>query len=243
MQVIPEFLRERKGQTITSNTDTAFQKAFNTNLSAFEWMDQHPANLQSLSHFMAMRQDNNWTDQFPVTAEFASAPPQPTDVALIDIGGGYGHQALLFRQKYPQLGSVVVQEIPTVLDRLPPASEADGLEFHVHDFFQTQTLRAKFYYMRHVLHDWNDADCVRILKATIPAMASYSRIVIDEVVLPDTQVPWQAAWLDMVMNTALGGAERTRTEWEVLLGQAGLRIVDIVQYDNKTQSAIVAVPA
>ncbi|KAL2867490.1 S-adenosyl-L-methionine-dependent methyltransferase [Aspergillus lucknowensis] len=173
MQVIPEFLSEKKGQTIISNTETAFQKAFNTKLSAFEWMNQHPTNLRSLSHFMAMHREDSWLDKFPVAEEIASTPPEPSNIALVDIGGGYCHQAIQFHQRYPHLGRVVVQDIPTVLDRVQPV---DGVEFQVYNFFQPQPLRAKFFYFRHVLHDWNDDDCVNILKETITALGPNSRI-------------------------------------------------------------------
>jgi demethylsterigmatocystin 6-O-methyltransferase len=80
------------------------------------------------------------------------------------------------------------------------------------------------------------------LKAIIPAMGPHSRIIIDEVVLPDIGVPWQAAYMDITMMSSLGGIERTKMEWESLMGQAGLKILDIHTYDPKMQSVIVAVP-
>ncbi|KAL4898947.1 hypothetical protein BDW74DRAFT_120606 [Aspergillus multicolor] len=261
MQAVPSFLCEHRPQaqaTVSSmGTDTAFQRAFNTDLPAAEWMAQHPDRLQSLSHFMAMQRDAAWTDRFSVTDEVAAAPPalDPAQayeaVALVDVGGGYGHQARLFHEKYPQLGPVVVQDTAAVLERLPPTPSASasgsrterGVVFQAHDFFEQQPVQgAKFYYFRHVLHDWADAECVQILRATMPALAPWSRIIVDEVVLPDLHVPWQAAWQDMVMAAALGGCERSETEWGHLLAEAGLKIVDIVRYDSKMQCAIVAAP-
>lgn len=41
---------------------------------------------------------------------------------------------------------------------------------------------------------------------------------------------------------SLGGAERTKKEFETLLDAAGLRIVDVHRYDAKMQSVIIAVP-
>lgn len=73
-------------------------------------------------------------------------------------------------------------------------------------------------------------------------MGPESRIVIDEVVLPDQNVPWVAAYMDLAMMTVMGGIERTRTEYERLLDQAGLKIVDVQKYDPKMQSVILAVP-
>lgn len=67
--------------------------------------------------------------------------------------------------------------------------------------------------------------------------------MIDEVVLPDVNVPWQSAYLDITMMASFGAVERTKTEWESLIDQAGLKIVEIHQYDaHKMQAVIIAVP-
>ncbi|KAL2850278.1 S-adenosyl-L-methionine-dependent methyltransferase [Aspergillus pseudoustus] len=240
MQVLPDWFNEKKSLPEISKMETAFQKAFNTTLSGFGWMNQYPERMEALSNFMAVSRDEQWLDKFSVLDEFAAAPPGRGDVALVDIGGGFGQQATIFHQRYPQLGRVVVQDTANVVQGAKPV---DGVEFQAFDFFQPQPVHAKLYYFRHVLHNWTDEDCVKILKATIPAMRPNSRIVIDDVALPDVNVPWQAAWLDMVMATALGACERTRTEWETLLQAAGLKVVEIVQYDPRMQCAIIAVPA
>jgi demethylsterigmatocystin 6-O-methyltransferase len=198
--------------------------------------------MKSLGHLMALQRGNDWIESFPVEKEIGSFSAEPEKAILVDVGGGFGQQAITFKTKFPNLpGRIIVQDIPSTLDQAKPV---DGIEFLVHDFFQPQPIQeAKFYYFRHVLHNWTEADCIKILQATIPALGPDSRIVIDEVVLPDTGVPWQAAYLDITMMSTFGSVERTKTEWESLLHQAGLKIVDIHNYDDtKMQSVIVAVP-
>jgi demethylsterigmatocystin 6-O-methyltransferase len=204
-------------------------------------MYQHPEHMKSLGHLMAMQRGDHWVDSFPVEKEVGSFSAEQERPILVDVGGGYGQQAITFKNKFPNLpGRIIVQDIPATLDQAKPI---DGIEFKVHDFFQPQTIKeAKFYYFRHVLHDWTDDDCARILKAIIPAMGPHSRIIIDEVVLPDIGVPWQAAYMDLTMMASFGGIERTKMEWESLMDQAGLKILDIHTYDPKMQSVIVAVP-
>jgi demethylsterigmatocystin 6-O-methyltransferase len=160
---------------------------------------------------------------------------------LVDVGGGFGQQASSFKNRFPNLpGRLVVQDIPETLDRAPPA---EGIEFMAHDFFTSQSLKgAKFYYLRHILHDWTDEDSIKILKEIVPAMGPHSRIVIDEIVLPDWNVPWQAAYMDLAMMACLGGVERTKAEFEKLLDEAGLKVIDIQRYDPKMQSVVLAVP-
>ena len=62
-------------------------------------------------------------------------------------------------------------------------------------FLLTISLGARFYYLRTVLHDWTDEHCVSILINLKDAMNLRSRILIDELVLPDQGVDWTATAL------------------------------------------------
>lgn len=195
--------------------------------------------MKSLGHAMAMQREEHWIEHYPVLSEIHSFIPPLTSALLVDVGGGFGQQAIAFRQKFADApGRIIVQDIPETLDRAKPA---EGIEFQVQDFFKQQQVKgAKFYYLRHILHDWTDADCVKILSSIVPAMGPESRLVIDEVVLPNVNVPWQAAYMDLTMMSSLGGIERTRKEYETLLEKVGLRIVDMKTYDAKMQAVILA---
>jgi demethylsterigmatocystin 6-O-methyltransferase len=102
---------------------------------------------------------------------------------------------------------------------------------------------AKFYYLRNILHDWPDDKAVIILKNLIPALSPDSRILIDDLVLPNEKVHWQAAQIDLTMMSALGSKERTEEQWHALIDAAGLQILNIIQYTTPLgDSIIVAVP-
>jgi demethylsterigmatocystin 6-O-methyltransferase len=90
------------------------------------------------------------------------------------------------------------------------------------------------------LHDWTDDDCVKILNNIVHAMSSYSRLIVDEVVMPDIGVSWQTAYMNLTMMSCLGGMERTKAEYAELLDKAGLVIDQIHKYDHKDMSVIVA---
>ncbi|KAF2111730.1 methyltransferase B [Lophiotrema nucula] len=238
---LPSYFKERKYQDVTSNLDLAFHKALNTDLPPFEWMKQHPEQMKSLGHAMAMQREGHWIDSYPVEEEVGTFSPTADSALLVDIGGGFGQQAAAFKNRFPSLpGRILVQDIAETLDHAP---QITGIDFQVQDFFQPQAIiGAKFYYLRHILHDWTDDDSVRILKSIVPAMGPKSRIVIDEIVLPDKDVPWQAAYMDLTMMGSLGGVERTKSEYEAILDRAGLKLVGIHKYDPKLQSVILAVP-
>jgi len=104
-------------------------------------------------------------------------------------------------------------------------------------------LDAKFYYLRNILHDWPDEKAVIILKNIIPAMGPDSRILIDDMVLPNEKVHWHAAQQDLIMMASLASKERTKDQWYALMEEAGLKIVEIYEYTTLlNDSIIVAVP-
>ncbi|KAL4987996.1 S-adenosyl-L-methionine-dependent methyltransferase [Aspergillus falconensis] len=239
-QVLPDYLAETGYQEIVSNKECPFQKAFRVDQTLFEWMPQHPKHMKSLGHLMALQRPTVWVDHFPVLEQLGEFPG--TDRTLmVDIGGGFGQQSKALRSKWPSLeGRIIVQDMPQTLAGAEPA---EGVEFVAHDFFQPQPVQgAKFYYLRHVLHDWPDRQCVEILQQIIPAMGPESRILIDEVVIPVTGVPWQAAFMDLLMMESFASIERTRAEWEALMDKAGLKIVEEYRYDGKEQAILVLVP-
>ena len=235
------FLKERNYTDITSNTDTVFQKAFNTSLPAFEWMAQQPELAKALGQAMAIQRKESWVDSYPVEEEVSSFTVTSDNALLVDVGGGFGQQAIAFKNRFPNLqGRIIVEDIPATLAAAKPV---EGIEFLGHDFFTPQPIKgAKFYYLRHILHDWPTDECIKILKNLVPALGPDSRLLIDDIVLPDTNVPWQAAYLDVLMLISLGGMERTREEWEDLFDQAGLKIERLVKYDPKFTSIITVMP-
>ena len=107
--------------------------------------------------------------------------------------------------------------------------------------FSDDCTGAKFYYLRTVLHDWSDHKCREILQNIIASMGPDSAILLDEMVLPDTRVHWQAAQVDLTMMAALGARERTRTQWTVLLDSVGLEIAATRTYTPSVNESIMTV--
>ena len=102
---------------------------------------------------------------------------------------------------------------------------------------------AAIYYLRNVLHDHPDERCFDILKNQIGAMGPNSRILLDELVLPNTGASVMATGLDLTMMATLSAIERTEANWQSLMEKAGLEIIDIYRYDTEMGYGIVeAVP-
>jgi hypothetical protein len=87
---------------------------------------------------------------------------------------------------------------------------------------------ARFYMLKMILHDWPKPQAVEILRKIVPAMKhGYSKVFIVENVLPDGRLPLALVGLDMIMMVAYASLERTEPQWRDVLGEAGLRITNI----------------
>ena len=96
--------------------------------------------------------------------------------------------------------------------------------------------------MHSILHDWSDTDCRRILLHIAGAMKKgYSKLLINENIVPDRGADWKITSLDWFMMALAASAERTETEWIELLRSAGLKVVGIWTMDSAVESLIEAV--
>lgn len=81
--------------------------------------------------------------------------------------------------------------------------------------------------MHSVLHDWPDDMCRKILSNLLPSLQpGYSKVLINENVIPDMGAYWETTSLDLIMM-AIGSGERTESHWRALLESAGLRVLKI----------------
>ena len=105
-----------------------------------------------------------------------------------------------------------------------------------------QLTGARVYFMHSVLHDWPDADCRRILQHIAAAMkVGYSKLLINENVIPDMGASWQVTSLDWIMMGLAASRERTEAQWRELLQSAGLTVVGIWTKEAHVESLIEAV--
>ncbi|KFY18194.1 hypothetical protein V492_00082 [Pseudogymnoascus sp. VKM F-4246] len=244
IQAFPSFLAETNYQNITSNSKTPFQKGFKTDLTCFQWIPQQPKLFDAMQKVMTALQSSDWISAFDtLNTEMPALPlthPQPLEKAFfVDVGGGHGHQCVQLKEKHPSLhGRIILQDLPQAVEKLPPI---DGVAIMTQNFFEKQAIEgARFYYLRRILHDWPDEQCISILHNLAAAMSNESRILIDEVVLPDVNVHWHAAMGDISMGVLFAGKERTKTQWEALVAESGLRLVGIHTYSVSLYSSIIA---
>ncbi|MEU5884944.1 methyltransferase [Spirillospora sp. NPDC047279] len=168
---------------------------------------------------------------------------------LMDIGGGDGTLLTAVLRDHPGLRG-------RVFDTAPGAAQAGevigrtGLagrcEVAHGDFFGSVPGGADAHLLKSILHDWDDARVVTILRHSRAALPGDGTLLIVEPVLPET-VPEEGMGgiylsdLNMLVN--VGGRERTRTEFEHVCREAGFTVTAVTPLAATGFSLIEAVPA
>jgi hypothetical protein len=144
---------------------------------------------------------------------------------LVDVGGGNGGLATAFLERCPNLRATV-QDLPQVVDNVQtPASFAGRLTFAAHSFFDSVVSGGDLYTLKLILHDWEDEDCVRILRNVRKAIAPGGTLLVLESLVPPPNEPGIAPFLDLNMMVMVGGRERTLDEYARLLDASGFTFI------------------
>ena len=150
---------------------------------------------------------------------------------IADIAGGVGHLLGAVLQKYPSMNGVLF-DMSEVLSSAPSMLDSYGVNDRVElvdgDFFTSIPVKADVYILKHIIHDWYDDNCEKILRNIHSVMPDDGRILIIDAVIPDGDGPHYGKVLDLEMMISPGGCERTETEFADLLNKSGLKLNRII---------------
>jgi hypothetical protein len=154
---------------------------------------------------------------------------------LADIGGGHGDVVVGFLERDASRTGAIF-DIPAVAtqieQRLADTGLSDRCEVVGGDFFKEIPVKADAYFLRHILHDWNDAECRTILDNIARQCERGNRILIAECVIKEPNIPDAGKLLDMEMLLFLSGKERTEDEYRTLLEAAGFDFSGVTPTDS-----------
>jgi|SRR5579872_123430 len=206
-----------------------------------EWWDYLKANPKEMETFGEAMNSNSLNSMRGVldNCDFSKVKK------VADIGGGFGHLVVALLEKYPNLRGVLL-DMP---DLIPVAKHSfavsdpnvsSRLEYMGADMFETVP-RADAYVLKHIVHDWDDERCLRLLRNCHANMDGDGRLICVDSVLPPTgDIGGTAAkFLDLLMMLAIRGKERTRKQWEELYDAAGFRIINITPLQDNFGTSIV----
>ena len=201
---------------------TSFEHCFGMPL--FGWLAANPAQASLFNDTMV---GFHGMEPSAVAAAFDFSVFQ----TIADIGGSTGNLLASILSQYPGPRGILF-DLPHVVSEAPAFLQqrgvADRVRIEAGSFFDGVPAGADAYVLSHVIHDWNQDQCLTILGHCRRAIPADGRLLIVEMVLPEGDVPHPGKLLDMVMLTAPGGEERTPSQYSVLLDQAGFRMTRVV---------------
>lgn len=152
----------------------------------------------------------------------------PASATVVDLGGGHGGLLLAVLREHPGLRGVLFEQ-PHVLQkhRLGELGADDRWELVPGDFF-TGAPPGDVYLIKRILHDWDDEQCLRILRHCRRAVSDHGRVLVVDAVIPPGNDPDPGKVIDLLMMSSLTGRERTRAEFDALFTAAGFRLTGVI---------------
>ncbi|KAK2591048.1 hypothetical protein QQS21_011262 [Conoideocrella luteorostrata] len=240
---LPDWLRSNEYKDPVGLIPTAWSSTVHIDKHPHSWLADRPWALElAQAHIRIQREGRPlFFDALNFEKRFAQDTTSST-ILFVDVGGSTGSQSLAFRQRYPDLpGRVLLQDRTEVIQQAKAElAGSANIEAEVYNIFTPQPVKgARAYYLRNILHAWGNATCVKILINAKAGMTDQSFILIDEIVLPERDATAQGAQHDMEIMTCVGGIERTKIQWENLLKDVGLKIHEVVKYDEDYENSLI----
>ncbi|KAI0536334.1 S-adenosyl-L-methionine-dependent methyltransferase [Xylaria digitata] len=210
-----------------------FQAANQTDMPTFKWLTV-PKNKEIWDNANTFFEGDrgscpSWVTWFPTKEKFFPEGHQQEVPLLVDVAGGRD-----------ELGPFVLQDRQVVLDSA--LSLSPKIKKQPFDLFEDSPVKgARIYFMKFILHDYADEQCIQILRNVKASMVKgYSYLVINDFIIPDTKCGLLQSQWDLMMMVLLSSMERTEAQWRALLESAGLFIEGLYLPPGDAQGIIVA---
>ena len=163
---------------------------------------------------------------------------------VADIGGSHGDLLLAMLEHHPEARGILFDLPHTVAQAegfIGASPHADRVSLVGGSFFE-QVPAADLYLLKQILHDWDDEECVAILKTIRKAIPPGGRVAVIDHVLAEVPTPSEGLTTDIAMMIWDTGRERRLSEFAALFEAAGFEL-DRVSENPQGHSVIEAVPA
>ncbi|KAJ3113077.1 hypothetical protein HDU96_003820 [Phlyctochytrium bullatum] len=152
---------------------------------------------------------------------------------VADIGGNQGQLLCALAAANPHLTGYVLDIPPVVAASHVPqeTGTADRIRLVPGDFFMPDQIEpVDVYIMKHVLHDWDDAACIKILQSIHKKSPAHARLVNFDFLIPNPGEPDNGSLgLDVHMMAVVTGKDREEEEMRELYEKGGWKLVRTVK--------------
>jgi hypothetical protein len=150
--------------------------------------------------------------------------------SIVDVGGGHGLLLATIMARNPQMKGTLYDE-PHVIEGakngpLKPVMERCTIAFG--DMFSSVPAGADAYIMKHIIHDWPDELCVKILKSCRKGVNPGGKLLVVDDVIQSGNDFYAGKFLDLQMLIFPGGKERTEKQFRELFAAGGWKLSRVV---------------
>ncbi|KAI0350580.1 S-adenosyl-L-methionine-dependent methyltransferase [Trametes cingulata] len=274
---LPEWLLTSTDKAKVKKAETPFNLAYDTGEGYYEWLErpENAVELARVGRAMTAARAISSTHSIAHKAVFPW-DALPEKAVVVDVGGGIGSVSMQLAEAYPHLRFVVQDREQTVAiaPKVWGATQKElfdsgRVSFQGQDFFEPQpatlvvpgvgalSQSPAVYVITRVLHNWPDAQCVKIMKNLRAAAGPDTRLLIHEIILlhacvdpsdaedgagQDEEVPTSSPLLpnlgkassgvyqlDLTMMAMMDARERTLAELRALALEAGWRVEKVTR--------------
>jgi O-methyltransferase domain len=163
---------------------------------------------------------------------------------IVDVGGGSGSLISAILAAFPGRRATLF-DLPEAiaLAQHGEGGPLPGVTMYAGDVFKAVPDGGDAYLLRHVMHDFDEDDCRRILVNVRRAMAPQARVLVLEAPVALTPTPGPGRWLDLHMMLLANGRERSLNDYARLFADAGLRLARTLPTQHPAMTVIEAVAA
>lgn len=151
---------------------------------------------------------------------------------IVDVGGGHGRLLGSILTHTPAARGVLFDLPEVTAGAAPLLTKLGVLErcaVESGSFMTSVPKGGDAYVLKHIVHDWPDELALAILRNVRAAIADHGTLLLIEGVIPEGATPHVSKLTDLEMLLSLGGRERTRDEFSLLLERAGFSLTRVVE--------------
>lgn len=162
---------------------------------------------------------------------------------IIDVAGGAGYTSIFLAERLPEQ-LFLVYDYSSVIEQAKaqcPVNLRSRIRYVAHDMFQqydpldTGPKGERVFLLKQVLHDWSDAQCIRILFNILQILRAEELLLIIDTVKPNKDVSLSTAMSEVLVMSTFGGRHRTYEELEALVREARANVSVRASFANAGQ--------
>lgn len=149
---------------------------------------------------------------------------------ITDVAGGYGLLLALILQKHPGMRGTLYDQAAVIEGASggPTAPVKDRVTYVAGDMFASVPKGSDAYIMKHIIHDWPDGLCVKLLQHCRAAVNPGGKLLVVEPVVPGPNEFHVGKIMDLEMMLFPSGKERTEVEFRELFAAAGWKFTRVI---------------